>query len=218
MLFAFTLDLHLFFFYRLVQGHFPFRSIKCVKKMLNLWYSHCVIYSKVRRHCKPARHLDSFAKVLWWWFCNLHRMYLRDVPHSEVTAISNGREKEKWLFRNVFVPLSDKSFMRFLKQTKTFFFVIRWIVNLLVDLRRYNFSLTHSGTCFCLSNHVIRDRYFHPHSVRNINKRLLKLPATTLSLLPPCKSWLSELILGVAGSLETQFVFVDVSYIFHASF
>lgn len=50
--------------------------------------SHCVIYSKVHRHCKQVRRFDSFSTMLWLLSYNLHRMYLHDVLHSVAIVVS----------------------------------------------------------------------------------------------------------------------------------
>lgn len=94
-------------FYRFVRGAFPLRSAQSCTNLSDSAYSHCVIYSKVRRHCKPARRLDSFARAWLWWSCSLHRMFQRDVPHFEVTAVSGRRRKK--LFSFLFDYLDDFS-------------------------------------------------------------------------------------------------------------
>jgi hypothetical protein len=60
-------------------------------------YLHCVIYSKVHRHCKQVHHSDSFAIMLWLLSYNLHRMCPLDVLHFVAIAVSE-REK-KMLFK-----------------------------------------------------------------------------------------------------------------------
>lgn len=58
--------------------------------------SHCVIYSKVHRHCKQVRRFDSFATMLWLLSYSLHRMYLHDVLHSVAIVVSMEEKKEKY--------------------------------------------------------------------------------------------------------------------------
>lgn len=73
-----------------VYGHRN-RAYKEKKKRQYLFiYSHCVVYSRVRKRCRRVLRFGSVSKASSSWFCNWRNSYLLDGQHfvsSETTQI-----------------------------------------------------------------------------------------------------------------------------------